>query len=326
MKEARPNPIPLNRSFRLPARELSLLLCVGVLLVYLGFRAPRFFHPQNLTNLLINNAYVAIAAFGMTMVIVSGGIDISVGSMLAVCSIVAGLAARAHVALPLVVVCTLAAGVGMGTLNGALVAKANVPAIIVTLGMMGILRGLIIWHTRGEWIQDLPTAFTDFGNSAPLGAPLPLWMMMFTLGAAWLLMNNTTFGRRIYTLGSNPEAARLAGVSVPKMTLAIFALNGLLIGVAALTDPSNFSAIQSNKGEGFEFQVIIAAVLGGTNIFGGSGNVWGTLLGVLLLGTMSSAMTFLLVPSEWERTLQGGLVLAAVVVDQLRQRRQSIRE
>jgi ribose/xylose/arabinose/galactoside ABC-type transport system permease subunit len=110
------------------------------------------------------------------------------------------------------------------------------------------------------------------------------------------------------------------------MTLAIFALNGLLIGVAALTDPSNFSAIQSNKGEGFEFQVIIAAVLGGTNIFGGSGNVWGTLLGVLLLGTMSSAMTFLLVPSEWERTLQGGLVLAAVVVDQLRQRRQSIRE
>jgi ribose/xylose/arabinose/galactoside ABC-type transport system permease subunit len=108
---------------------------------------------------------------------------------------------------------------------------------------------------------------------------------------------------------------------VKRTTLGIFALNGLLIGVAALADPSNYSAIQSNKGEGFEFQVIIAAVLGGTNIFGGSGNVYGTLLGVMLLGTMSSAMTFLQVPNEWERTAQGALVLAAVVVDQLRQRR-----
>ena len=306
---------------RLPARELSLLLCLAVLLAYLGVRAPRFFNAQNLVNLLVNNAYVAIAAFGMTMVIVSGNIDISVGSMLAVCSIVAGLTARAHVSLPLIIFFTLLVGAVMGTINGTLVAKANIPAIIVTLGMMGILRGLIIWYVRGEWIQDLPDDFITFGGATPLGVPTPLWLMIAVLMATWLLMSRMKFGRRVYALGSNLEAARLSGISVGKTMLGIFALNGLLIGVAALADPSNYSAIQSNKGEGFEFQVIIAAVLGGTNIFGGSGNVWGTLLGVMLLGTMSSAMTFLQVPNEWERTVQGALVLAAVVVDQLRQRR-----
>ncbi len=306
---------------RLPARELSLLLCLAVLLAYLGVRTPRFFSSQNLINLLVNNAFIAIAAFGMTMVIVSGNIDISVGSMLAVCSIVAGLTARARVSLPLILFFTLLVGAVMGTINGALVAKANIPAIIVTLGMMGILRGLIIWHVRGEWIQDLPDDFIAFGGATPLGVPMPLWLMIVVLMATWLLMSRTKFGRRVYALGSNLEAARLSGISVKKTTSGIFILNGLLIGVAALADPSNYSVIQSNKGEGFEFQVIIAAVLGGTNIFGGSGNVWGTLLGVMLLGTMSSAMTFLQVPNEWERTAQGGLVLAAVVVDQWRQRR-----
>jgi ribose/xylose/arabinose/galactoside ABC-type transport system permease subunit len=314
---------------RLPARELSLLLCLAALLAYLGVRAPRFFTPQNLVNVLSDNAYVAIAAFGMTMVIVSGGIDISVGSMLAVCSIVAGLTARANAPLPLILFLTGAVGALMGTLNGALVAKANVPAIIVTLGMMGVLRGLIIWQTRGEWIQDLPSYFSDFGNAQPLGVPLPLWTMTLTLIFTFYLMSRTRFGKRIYALGSNPEAVRLAGVSVPKATFSVFALNGLFIGIAALADPTNFSSIQSNKGEGFEFQVIIAVVLGGTNIFGGSGNVGGTLMGVLLLGTMSSAMTFLPELSqrvEWERTMQATLVLAAVVIDQMRQRRQSIRE
>ncbi len=321
LNEPRPQPTSSSWWSRLPARELSLLLFLAALLVYLGVRAPRFFAPQNLTSILVDNAYVAIAAFGMTMVIVSGGIDISVGSMLAVCSIVAGLTARAHAPLPLIILLTLTVGVVMGAVNGALIAKAGIPAIIVTLGMMGILRGLIVWQTRGEWIQDLPDYFTRFGTSTPLGVPMPLWLTALTLSATFCLMSRTRFGRRIYALGSNPEAVRLAGVGVTKITLAVFALNGLLIGVAALADPTNFSLIQSNKGEGFEFQVIIATVLGGTNIFGGSGNVWGTLLGVVLLRTMSSAMTFLGVPSEWERTAQGALVLAAVVVDQLRQRR-----
>jgi ribose/xylose/arabinose/galactoside ABC-type transport system permease subunit len=318
---AQPRPVSPRWGTCLPARELSLLLCLVVLLAYLGVRAPRFFNSQNLINLLVNNAFIAIAAFGMTMVIVSGNIDISVGSMLAVCSIVAGLTARAHVALPLIIFFTLLVGALMGTVNGALVAKANIPAIIVTLGMMGILRGLIIWHVRGEWIQDLPDYFINFGSATPLGVPTPLWLMTIVLMATGLLMSRTKFGRRVYALGSHLEAARLSGIRVKRTTLGIFALNGLLIGVAALADPSNYSAIQSNKGEGFEFQVIIAAVLGGTNIFGGSGNVYGTLLGVMLLGTMSSAMTFLQVPNEWERTAQGALVLAAVVVDQLRQRR-----
>jgi ribose/xylose/arabinose/galactoside ABC-type transport system permease subunit len=318
---AQPQPVSSRWWTRLPARELSLLLCLVVLLAYLGVRAPRFFNSQNLVNLLVNNSYLAIAAFGMTMVIVSGNIDISVGSMLAVCSIVAGLTARAHVSLSLIILFTLLVGAVMGTINGALVAKANIPAIIVTLGMMGILRGLIIWYVRGEWIQDLPDDFVNFGSATPLGVPTPLWLMIIVLMATWLLMSRTKFGRRVYALGSNLEAARLSGISVKKTTLGIFTLNGLLIGVSALADPSNYSAIQSNKGEGFEFQVIIAAVLGGTNIFGGSGNVYGTLLGVMLLGTMSSAMTFLQVPNEWERTAQGALVLAAVVVDQVRQRR-----
>lgn len=306
---------------RRQGRELSILLFLGVLWGYLGLVAPAFLRGPNLEDLLVNSAYTAIAAAGMTLVIIAGGIDISVGSMLAVCSVLAGTMAKANWPLPLVILATVAAGLAMGTLNGLLAGYAGIPSIIVTLGTLSIYRGLMTWITKGYWIHGLPASFAWLGTGRVAGLPLPVGVMALVVLAFGLLLGQTAWGRRVYAVGGNPRAARLAGLNVAGVTVAVFALCGALTGVATLTFAPRFAAIQSNAGLGFELLVITAVVVGGTNIFGGRGSIWGSWLGVLLLSTISSALTFLHISVYWERTVQGGLILLAIGSDLLRLKR-----
>jgi ribose/xylose/arabinose/galactoside ABC-type transport system permease subunit len=201
----------------------------------------------------------------------------------------------------------------LGSVNGALVAGARIPAIIVTLGTMGIIRGAMTWATRGVWIRGLPDWFRDLGEAAPLGAPLALWVMAAVGLSVTVLMARTRPGRRFYAVGSSAHAARLAGIRVARVLLLAFVFVGALTGLAALVYATRFTVIQSNAGKGFELQVIAAVVVGGTDIFGGRGTVPGTYLGVLLLATIGTALTFLHLPAEWEPAIQGGLILAAVM-------------
>lgn len=310
------------RWLRRQGRELSILLFLLALGGYLRFAAPKFLSASNLEDLLVNSAYTAIAAVGMTLVIIAGGIDISVGSMLAVCSVLAGTTAKANWPLPLVMLATVMAGLAMGTVNGLLTGWVGIPSIIVTLGTLSIYRGLMTWITKGYWIHGLPASFAELGSGRVAGLPIPVAIMVLVILSFGLLLSQTAWGRRVYAVGGNPRAARLAGLNVAGVTVAVFALCGALTGVATLTFAPRFAAIQSNAGLGFELLVITAVVVGGTNIFGGRGSIWGSLLGVLLLSAISSALTFLHISVYWERTVQGGLILLAIGADLLRVKRQ----
>jgi ribose/xylose/arabinose/galactoside ABC-type transport system permease subunit len=299
-------------------REATILLALGALAAYLVVTQPNFRNAFTVANILTNAAYVAVIGIGMTMVIIAGQLDISVGSMLAVCALVSGMLARAGVPMLLVVFLSLALGLAMGALNGALVAYLRIPSIIVTLGMLTVWRGAILWWTQGYWVMPLPPAWKLLGTMALLGLPLPVWIGWAAVAVATYLLANTAFGRHVYALGSNAASAQLAGVNVPVTTFAVFALNGLLVGLATMIHVTRFSMVQTQEGLGLEFLVITAVVVGGTNIFGGSGTVVGTYLGVLLLTVTSSALTFLGIPATWDQAIRGAFILLAVTADIVR--------
>lgn len=304
-------------------RELSIAAFLVALLAYFG-TIPGFLTTNNLRDILVNAAPLIIASCGMTMVIIAGMIDISAGSALTVCAVVAGMAAKSGAPAAVAVVVPILVGATIGCVNGWLVAYARIPAIIVTLGMMSVLRGGIIWWTRGEWISNLPPWFATMGRGELAGLPLPVIVASVVVATIALLLARTPLGRYIYAVGGNALAASRMGIAVPRVMWLVFTLHGALIGLASLVYASRFSVIQSNAGVGFELAAISAAVIGGVNIFGGQGTVWGSAVGALLLQVISSGLIFRRVSEYWAPSVQGGLVLLAVVIDSLRTRRKSL--
>ncbi len=296
-------------------REAGVAALWVVTLRGVGARRPGFPVGGNLRDILVNSVTPAIAAAGMTAVIVAGAIDISIGSILAVCAVVAAELARAGSPTVGVLVAALGTGGLLGGLNGALAAYAEIPSIIVTLGMLGVLRGLMTWITGGVWIRDLPPQFSAWTGARLMGLPLPVWAAGLAAAAVGLAMARLRWGRWVYAVGSQPRSARLSGVPVRAVTLSVFALLGALVGLAAFVFASRFSLVQSNAGRGFELEVITGVVVGGTDIFGGGGTVLGSLLGVLLITTVETALTFLRIAPEWVPAVQGALILVAVLGD-----------
>jgi ribose/xylose/arabinose/galactoside ABC-type transport system permease subunit len=308
--------------FSLERLNQELLLGAFLILVTLAFTLvrPDFLSSANFLKILIDGSFVMVAAVGITLVIVSGGIDISIGSMLAVCAVVGGLLAQTGIPVPLAWLGIILTGALFGLVNGALVTWAGIPSIIVTLGMLSILRGSAILVSGGSWIRNLPENFY-IGQQSFLGVPVPIWVMVLVVGIASIWLNYAPLGRQFYAVGGNREAARLGGIPVKRIQLLSFTLNGFLVGLATLIFATRFSAIQVNSGVGFELRVITAAVVGGVSIMGGSGTVAGAILGVLLLEVIGSGMVFLRVSAYWFQAVQGLLILLAVVFDILRKRR-----
>jgi rhamnose transport system permease protein len=273
--------------------EFSIALAIVALGVVVAFAAPGFFTAENQRDLLMANMPVLIAALGMTLVILIGQIDISTGSQFAICGVAAGLLAKAGLPLPAVAVAVLLAGAGLGAINGALVAWARIPSIVVTLATMVALRDGLRWKTEGAWIQDLPRGFQWFGLTLGVSEAVTAGIAaVLFAGMAWAL-RGLAIGRAIYAVGSNENAARLAGIDAPRVTFGVFVVAGALTGLAALLNATRFSQIPSNAGLGMELKVIAAVVVGGTAVRGGRGTVAGTLLGVILLGAIGPALTFL---------------------------------
>ena len=302
-------------------REISIAIVIALLAVVLAAIAPGYFARENLSDLFLGNMPVLIVAIGTTLVILTGHIDISVGSVFAICGIVAGLVAKASGSVAVAAAAACVAGAALGALNGGLVAYLRMPSIVVTLATMVALRDGLRWWTQGAWVQDLPPGFQWFG--LPQSAyPLVACGLVVLLhgGTAWV-MRNLAAGRAVYATGSNPDAARLAGLSTARVTFAVFIAAGALTGLAALLNSVRFNQIPSNAGLGLEMKVIAAAVVGGASIRGGEGTLAGTLLGVVLLGAIGPALTFLGVSAYWERALQGAIILAAVAIDAVRERR-----
>jgi len=296
-------------------REIALAISILVFAGVLAVVAPGFFTAENLRDILMANMPVLIVALGMLLVILTGQIDISVGSQFAICSVLAGVAAKSGAPVLVAGAAACAAGALLGALNGVLVARLRIPSIVVTLATMVGLRDGLRWVTQGAWVQDLPRSFQWFGLSqaASQAITIAAAALLFVL-AGWGL-RHLAAGRAVYATGSNPEGARLAGIEPSHVVFAVFLLTGALAGCAALFNSVRFSQIPSNAGLGLELQVIAAVIVGGAAVAGGRGTVIGTLLGVILLGMIGPALTFLGISAYWERALQGTIILTAVAID-----------
>ena len=296
-------------------RELSCVAAFAVLLLVVGVVSPGFFSSANLKDLALNNSATLIVAIGMTMVILAGEIDISVGSQFAVSSVALGWLATEGVPVWLLLPCAIAIGALLGAANGALVGALRLPSIIVTLAMMVVLRDGLRWTTEGAWIQNLPADFQWWGLNRNAGQSLIIaCALLIFLVLAWGLMKIGA-GRAIYAVGSDAEAARLAGIEPRRVVFGVFVLMGMLSGVAALVNAVRFSVVPGNPGVGLELKAIAAVVVGGTAITGGRGTLAGTLFGTALLGTIGTALTFLGINPFWEKAIQGTIILVALASD-----------
>ena len=301
-------------------RESSVALAIAVLWIVVAVLAPGFFGGENVRDVVMSNMPVLIAALGMTLIILTGQIDISVGSMFAVCSVAAGVLAKTGLPLPLVFALVMVLGCALGAINGALTAYVRIPSIVVTLASMVVLRDGLRWITQGEWVQDLPPGFRWFGWSLGASEGFTAAIAALLLAATAWGLRHLAAGRSIYATGSNASAARLTGIEPERITFRVFSAAGALTGLAAFLNAVRFSQIPSNSGIGLEMKVIAAVMVGGTAISGGRGTITGTLLGVLLLGTIGPALTFLGINAYWEKAIQGAVILAAVSADSLRAR------
>ena len=296
-------------------REISAAAALIVLLLVVAVASPSFYTLANLSDLALNNAATLIIAIGMTMIILAGQIDISVGSQFAVCSLAGGWLATVGVPIPLLLPIVLVIGALLGGLNGFFAGVLRLPSIIVTLAMMVALRDGLRWTTEGAWVQNLPSEFQWLG----LGQTAGQWMIaaatFATVAAFSWLLRNLGAGRAIYAVGSDAEAARLAGIEPRLVIFGVFVLMGALSGLAAMLNAVRFSVVPGNPGIGLELKAIAAVVVGGTAITGGRGTLVGTFIGVALLGTIGTALTFLGINPFWEKAIQGVIILAALASD-----------
>jgi len=296
-------------------RAWPAFIALGALYIYLTFAAPKFYAADNLRDLALANVAVLLVATGMTLVIVLGQIDISVGALFAVCGVICGTCAKVGVPTILLPLVAVVAGTVLGALNGTLVSFVKAPSIVVTLATMVAWREALRWVTNGAWIEGLPDTFQWFGLGQHTGEAVIIGSALLLFGVLWWTSRNLVAVRAIYATGSDAEAASLAGLPTKQVVLWVFVVMGVLTGIAALLNAVRFSDVPANSGINLELKAIAAVVVGGTPITGGRGDWVGTLIGVMLLGSIGPALIFTGVSPYWEKAIQGGIILTAVLVD-----------
>jgi rhamnose transport system permease protein len=311
----------------LRTREAGVAGLILLTVIVVSIINPLFLSTQNARDIFINAAPGIIVACGLTMVVILGEIDISMGALMGLCAAVLGkLVSADHAALPVWLSCFIVLGLGtsVGLINGLLVTVGKVPSIIATLGMLTALTGIGDLVMAGETIGNFPDALRNFaiGTIGPL--PIPVMVAAICLVAFTILMRSTALGRRMYAVGSNPHAARLAALPVQRMKLFAFALTGALTALATLISAPQLNVIEAGFGRQFELLVVTAVVVGGTSISGGVGTMIGSALGMLLLAQVRTVLIFLQLGNSatyWERAIQGGFILVAVLADHLGRKR-----
>lgn len=308
----------LSRYFR----EISVASSLLLLLLTLALFAPAFFSPQPLLSRLTREAPALVVACGMALVIISRQIDISVGSQFSVCSVCAGLLAASGWPIPLVLLASIAIGALLGAFNGLFIAGLRLPSIVVTLATMVILRESLRLARQGQFVN-LPDSLQWFGLSQKSGQLLLIAISLLLLVVLLFMLKYIAAGRFIYAVGSDAEAARLAGIHPQLVTFLVFVFTGALVGLASVMNIVQSPQVDPNSGSGLELKVIAAAVVGGVAVSGGRGNLIGVFLGLLLLGCINPALIYLRIEAYWEKAIQGAIILLAVVADGLRNRRET---
>lgn len=298
-------------------KSSAFLPLVGLLGISLFMIAStdNFLSWNNLQNIALQSSINAIIAVGMTAAILTGGIDLSVGAVVALSgTLCAGLMVHNGLGIPLAVALGMLVGVAFGLFNGYCVAYLRMPPIIVTLATMGIARGMALIYTGGYPVDGLPDAFAFLGGGVVAGVKTPIVIMLFTYLCAYVLLNLAPFGRYVYAIGGNEEATRLSGVSVSRYKLWVYALSGLTAAVAGIVQAARVTSGQPGVGVGFELDAIAAVVMGGTSIAGGRGAIVGTLVGALLLGVLNNGLNMIGVSPYMQLIIKGGIVLLAIFI------------
>jgi ribose transport system permease protein len=297
-------------------RKGGVAIGCGALFVIFSLLTPSFYQPSNLLDIMLQSSINAVIAVGMTIVVMTKGIDLSVGSIVGVSSMIAASLLGGDSPW-LGVAAGLLVGLGCGFLNGLLIAKLKLPDFIVTLGAMSIYRGAALIYTDGQPIYSISNTFRGIFAGHLLGIPTPVLFALAIALLGYLLIRFTTLGEHIVAVGGNEEAARLSGVDVDKVKIVVYALSGMLASMAGFILVARIGAAEPIGGNGFELQAIGAAVIGGASLFGGVGNPLGSLIGALTLGAMQNGLTLMNVPSFWQYVATGVVVILAVLADQL---------
>jgi rhamnose transport system permease protein len=312
-------PALVNAVFRM--RELGIFVALAATVLFFSVRAHNFATVGNWRDIATDVAMVAVVAVGETLVVLTRNIDLSVGSIAGLTAYVSSSTLAHHHGLPIPLIVLIAIGIGLacGIGNGLLVAVGRIPAIIATLATLSIYRGVLFEVTHGQnvFASQLPNRFLDLAAKTPAGLPSLAWIALAVALAGAAILRWAPWGRDFYAIGSNPEAARFAGVRVARRIFLAFALSGALAGLGGFMFAARFASVDATAARGFEFDVVTAVVIGGVNVFGGSGSILGVVLGAILVATINNGFTLLHISEFWKMFFDGAAIVVAVTVDSL---------
>ena len=320
------------RQARRGAAQQKILAFASLIVLVAGFSlaSPNFFQLTNIMAILQAASVNGVLAVAVTLIIITGGIDLSIGTLMTFCAVIAGVVLTwGGMPLPLGIVAAIATGACCGLISGTFVAKMKIPPFIATLGMMLMLKGLslIVTGTKPIYFNDTP-GFTQIAQGSVIGALVPAFpvpngvlILFLVAGAVAWILGRTVLGRYTFALGSNEEAVRLSGVDTDRWKMAIYALSGGIVGIGGLLIASRLNSAQPALGLGYELEAIAAVVIGGTSLAGGRGTILGTLIGALIMAVLTNGLRVLSVAPEWQTVVTGAIIIAAVYADQLRRGR-----
>lgn len=308
--------------------KFQSLIALLVLCIVLSFLTDKFFTADNGLNVLRQTAVNICIATGMTLIVLTAGIDLSVGSILALCGAITAGVLKNGIAIPsfdlfigFTILGSVLAGITVGGLlgwfNGFTITKFNVPPFVATLAMLTIARGFTMLYTQGHPISNLGTQFANIGTGWLLGIPVPVWIAAVVVLFAVFITQKTKLGRYIYAIGGNETAAKLSGINISKVKMIVYAMAGAFAAIGGIIVTSRLDSAQPNAGMSYELDAIAAVVIGGTSLSGGKGSVWGTVMGAIIIGVLNNGLVLLNVSPFWQQVVKGGVILLAVIIDKM---------
>ena len=313
-----PQLTPRSATLDLVKRAPGAFYLLAFMGAVLTLGTPGFFTAANLTNVALQVAVLIIVALGMTLVILTEGIDLSLGPVLGLCGVAASLMVVAGYPLISAVAVAIGIGIAMGTLNGSLIAVAGMPPFIVTLGTFGIAQSIATVLTRGDSVVRLPDYYRWFNDGVFLAIPVPIWATAAAFAVTWILLYHTRFGRYVFAIGGNRQALKLAGTYVSLYHIAVYVYAGVLTAIASFIMTARMNAAHPTIGVGLEFDAIAAVILGGTSFEKGNGGIAGTIVGALAVGVLRNGLNLLGVGTEWQVAIVGVVIITAVGLDSIR--------
>lgn len=305
----------MAENFKKALLKYKSLIGLLVLCIIISIIAPRFLTVSNISNVLTQISVNAIIAAGMTFVILTGGIDLSVGSILAICGALAAALTQSTGNAAIGVGAALLVGAAIGLINGIIISKGKIQAFIATLATMTIFRGVTYVYTNGTPVSGLGANFMRLGNDKFIGIPIPVIMMIVVFAICFYILSHTRYGRYVYALGGNEDSARLSGINTLKIKTWVYAISGIMAALSGIIVTSRIGSASPNAGSGFELDAIAAVVLGGTSLAGGEGSIMGTVIGAIIIGVLNNGLNLMDVSPFYQLIVKGLVILLAVMID-----------